>query len=132
PTGKGDVSKTHVKWQVPVDGEGTAGSSGIIVGAYLYRGSGHEHIRCWTMAAGEMGHEVKAPRLTPSASPIATADGRIYFARSGRSYVIRADPKLEVLATNELSDGEAFTTPAVSNGRIYIKGKSYLWCIGTP
>jgi len=35
-----------------------------------------------------------------------------------------------VLATNEIGDGDDYTTPAFSNGRIIIKGKSYLWCIG--
>jgi outer membrane protein assembly factor BamB len=130
PTGKGDVSKTHVKWQVRVDGDGVAGSSGIIVGDHIYRGGGHDFIRCWSLANGELANEVKAARLTPSASPIATPDGRIYFASPGKSYVIRADPKLEILATNDLNDGADYTTPAASEGRIFIKGKSYLWCIG--
>jgi hypothetical protein len=70
------------------------------------------------------------PRISPSTSPIATADGRIYFASSGGSYVIKAGPKLEVLATNDLGEGDAFVSAAVSGGRIFIKGKSYLWCIG--
>ena len=30
----------------------------------------------------------------------------------------------------DLNDGPDYPTPAVSNGRIYIRGKSYLWCIG--
>jgi outer membrane protein assembly factor BamB len=128
PTGKGDVSKTHVKWKSRV--EGVAGSSAIIVGDHVYRSSGQEFIRCWDVNSGELVDELKAPRITPSASPIATADGRIYFAGPGKSYVIRADPKLEVLATSDLNDGDNYTTPAVSGGRLYIKGKSYLWCIG--
>jgi outer membrane protein assembly factor BamB len=128
PTGMGDVTKTHVKWQNRV--EGVAGSTAIIVGNHVYRNSGQDFIRCWSLANGELVHEIKAPRITPSASPIATPDGRIYFACSGKSYVIGADPKLEVLAVNDLNDGPDYTTPAVANGRIYIKGKSYLWCIG--
>jgi hypothetical protein len=36
----------------------------------------------------------------------------------------------ELLATNDLHDGPGYTTPAVANGRLFIKGKSYLWCIG--
>ena len=38
-------------------------------------------------------------------------------------------PKFELLATNDLNDGH-YSTP-VSNGRIFIKVKSHLWCIGT-
>jgi outer membrane protein assembly factor BamB len=128
PTGEGDVSKTHVKWETRV--EGVSGSSAIIVGDHVYRSSGNNFIRCWSMADGSLVHEEKAPRLTPSASPIATADGRIYFASPGKSYVIKANPKLEILAINDLNDGADYTTPAISNGRIFIKGKSFLWCIG--
>jgi hypothetical protein len=46
-------------------------------------------------------------------------------------YVFKAGPTFEILATNELNDGADYTTPAVSGSRIYIKGKSYLWCIGS-
>jgi hypothetical protein len=129
PTGKGDVSKTHVKWQTRLTCP--AGSSSIIVGEYLYRGCDHDTIKCLTAATGETVYAEQVQKLTPSASPIATPDGRIYFASPGRSYVIKAGPKYEVLATNDLNDGPDYTTPAVSNGRIFIKGKSYLWCIGT-
>ena len=129
PTGTGDVSKTHVRWQARVDG--VAGSSAIIVGKQVYRSSGRQgFIRSWALANGELAHEKETPRITPSASPIATPDGRIYFASPGRSYVIKAGPRFEVLAGNDLDDGPDYTTAAVSNGRIFIKGKSYLWCIG--
>jgi outer membrane protein assembly factor BamB len=130
PTGSGDVSKTHVKWQIKVNG--AAGCSPIIVGDYVYRSSEPGLIRCWKLASGELVYEERAPRITPSASPIATADGRIYFASSGKSYVIKAGPTFEVLATNDLESGGGhdYTTPAVSDGRIYIKGRNYLWCIG--
>jgi hypothetical protein len=128
PTGKGEVSKTHVKWQTRV--AGVAGSSAIIVGDHVYRSSGKEFIRAWSLANGDLAHEEKTPRITPSASPFATPDGHIYFASPGRSYVIKAGPKFEILAVNDLHDGPDYTTAAVSNGRIYIKGKSYLWCIG--
>jgi outer membrane protein assembly factor BamB len=131
PTGKGEVSKSHVKWETRV--QGVAGSSAIIVGAHVYRSSGRRgHIRSWSLANGELAHEVETPTITPSASPIATPDGRIYFASSRRSYVIKAGPKFEILVTNDLDDapGADHTSAAVSNGRIFIKGKSYLWCIG--
>jgi outer membrane protein assembly factor BamB len=129
PTGKGDVSKTHLKWQV--DLTAPAGSSGIVVGKLLYRACGGDLLRCYKVADGELVYEKKLPRISPSTSPIATADGRIYFASCGRSYVIKAGEEYELLATNDLNEGDPYATPAISNGRIFIKGKSYLWCIGT-
>lgn len=128
-TGKGDVSKTHVKWQAKTTT--AAGSSAIIVGEHIYRSCDPGLIRCRMLSTGELVYEERTQRISPSASPIATPEGRIYFASSARTYVIRAGAKFEVLATNDLDDGPDYTTPAASNGRLFIKGKSYLWCIGT-
>jgi outer membrane protein assembly factor BamB len=128
-TGKGDVSKTHVKWQAKT--KTAAGSSAIVVGDYLYRSCDPGLILCRKLADGEEVYAERAAGISPSASPIACPDGRIYFASSNKSYVIKAGPKYEVLAVNALDDGPDYTTPAVSNGRLFIKGKSYLWCIGT-
>lgn len=129
PTGQGDVSKTHVKWQAEV--VAPAGSSAIVVGDYLYRACNNEMLHCYKMADGALVYEKKLPRISPSTSPIASADGRIYFASSGRSYVIQAGPAGEVLASNDLGEGDPYATPAVAAGRIFIKGRSYLWCIST-
>jgi outer membrane protein assembly factor BamB len=128
PTGRGDVSKTNVKWQVKLTAP--AGSSGIVVGDYLYRACNADLLRCWKMASGALVYEKKLPGISPSASPIASADGRIYFASPGKSYVIKAGPEFQLLATNNLGEGDPFTTPAVSGGRLFIKGRNYLWCIG--
>jgi outer membrane protein assembly factor BamB len=128
PAGRGDVSKTNVKWQVMVTAP--AGSSGIVVGDYLYRACNADVLRCWTMATGELVYEGRLPGVSPSASPVATPDGRIYFASAGKSYVVKAGPQFEVLAANNLGEGDPFTSPAVSGGRIFIKGRNYLWCLG--
>jgi outer membrane protein assembly factor BamB len=131
PTGTGDVSKTNIKWKIDV--KGAAGPSAIIVGDYLYRSGEPGVIRCWKVSDGEEVYEEKALRITPSASPFATADGRIYFASPRRTYVIKAGPKYEVLAVNDLEEeggSQDYTTPAVSDGRLYFKGRNYLWCIG--
>ena len=110
--------------------EVAAGSSVIIVGPFIYRACDPSLIRCRELATGEILYEERTPGICPGASPIACADGRIYFGSPGKSYVIKAGPKFELLATNDLNDGH-YTTPAVSNGRLFIKGKTHLWCIGT-
>jgi len=131
PTGKGDVTKTHVKWQTNV--VSPAGSSPVIVGDYLYRICNNEMIRCFKVDTGEELYTQRTPKITPSSSPIVSPDGRIYFASPRTSYVLKAGPTYELLATNELEvegGSQDYTTPAVANGRIYIKGRHNLWCIG--
>lgn len=128
PGGKGDVTKTHVKWQTRLTAP--AGSSGICVGDYLYRACNEHLLKCFKMATGELVYEESLARVSPSASPTASADGRIYFASSGKSYVIEAGPEFKLLATNDLGEGNEFIAPAVADGRIFIKGRNHLWCIG--
>ena len=72
-------------------------------------------------------------RRGPSAdycSPV-SADGKIYqFAKTGTCYVIEAKPEFKVLAVNSLNDGSEFnSTPAISEGKIYVRSNKNLYCI---
>jgi outer membrane protein assembly factor BamB len=131
PVGTGDLTKTNIKWTTEV--KGAAGTSAIVVGDYLYRACDQGYIRCWKLTTGESEFEERVKGLSPSSSPFSTPDGRIYFASPKRTFVLKAGPSFELLATNDLeTDGGAqdYTTPAVSDGRIYFKGRSTLWCVG--
>jgi outer membrane protein assembly factor BamB len=63
------------------------------------------------------------------ASPL-LIDGKMYAASSvGDVYVFAAEPTFRLLARNEL--GETIrATPAVADGRLYIRGDRHLFCIG--
>jgi outer membrane protein assembly factor BamB len=62
------------------------------------------------------------------ASPVG-ADGRIYItSQSGISYVVRQGSKFEILAKNELDDGN-FSSPAIVGNELFIRGFKYLYCI---
>jgi outer membrane protein assembly factor BamB len=130
PGGSGDVSKTHVKWQHAKVPEGLG--SPVIVGDYLYRVHKPGVLKCWKLSTGEVVFDEKLEGISFLASPIATPDGRLYFASPGRSYVIKAGvPKLEVLADNKLKDaGDDGPSPAASGGRLFLKSASQLWCVG--
>ncbi len=88
------------------------------------------------MSDGELVFEERVDGLPTFSSPVATKDERIYYASAGKSCVVKAGPKLEVLATNDLGEGEknewTLTGPsaAVSEGRIYLRGPKSLTCIG--
>jgi outer membrane protein assembly factor BamB len=131
PTGKGDVTKTHIKWQTKVPE--ADGASAIIAGDYVYRVSKPDVLRCWKLDTGRLVYAERLSRVSTMASPIATADGRIYIACAAKSYVLKAGPKPEVLGSGDLNDGGDYQTPtpAVSGGRLFIKGKTHLWCIGS-
>lgn len=63
------------------------------------------------------------------ASPVAV-DGRIYFLNmAGLTTVVAADARYEKLAENPLDD-ETLASPAITAGRIYIRGRKHLYAIG--
>jgi outer membrane protein assembly factor BamB len=64
-----------------------------------------------------------------SASPV-SAEGRIYFVSAeGEKIVIEAGPEFKVLARNSLGE-KVQASPAISQGRIFIRTEQRLFCIG--
>jgi outer membrane protein assembly factor BamB len=64
------------------------------------------------------------------ASPVA-GDGKIFLAsHNGVVSVLRAGGQQELLAANPLEE-EIFATPAIVNGRLYVRTVSALYCFGT-
>lgn len=61
---------------------------------------------------------------------IATSDGRVYFVSTGKSYVIQAGPKFEIVGGGDLGGWGNGSSPAVSNGRIFVRDFDFLWCLG--
>jgi outer membrane protein assembly factor BamB len=128
PNGSGDVSKTHIKWTVPQMSEGI--SSPIIAGNYVYRLLSPGILKCWDAASGKQLYAERLPGLSSTwASPIADAHGRLYFATAGKSYVIQSGPRFRVLAVNDLGDAN-HPSPAVADGKLFLVGMNYLYCIG--
>ena len=66
---------------------------------------------------------------TYSASPV-LADGRIYVTNeAGLTTVFRTGPEFEVVAQNALDD-YCLSSPAISDGQIFIRTTGYLYAIG--
>ena len=137
PDGEGEVTKTHLKWTVAQIPEGL--SSAVIVSdspepgarARVYRTHNPDILKCFDLATGELVYAGRLPGVSTWASPIVTPDGRLYFASAGRSYVVRAGPKFEVLAVNEIGEDNR-ASAAVAGGRIFLRGNKSLYCIGNP
>ncbi|MBM4042933.1 MAG: hypothetical protein FJ290_30965, partial [Planctomycetes bacterium] len=128
PTGQGDVEKTHVKWRQ----EKSPGdySSPVVAGEFIYKAAKEGEVLCRTLATGEEVFRDKLDKVSKLASPIATADGRVYFVSTGTSYVLKAGPKLEIIGGGTLGGWGNGSSPAVANGRIFVRDFEFLWCIG--
>ncbi len=79
---------------------------------------------------GQTGREHYRERLggNCNSSPVASG-GRIYASNNdGETFVVKAGPKFELLATNEL--GERITaSPAITGQRLIYRTDSHLYCI---
>lgn len=129
PTGSGNVNNTaHIKWEHKKVPEGLG--SPLIVGDYLYRVHRPDLVKCWELSTGKLVGEKRLQGVSITASPIATADGRIYIACPARSYVLEGGPKLEVKAVNTLPGGDQGPSAAISGGRIFLKDETRLFAIG--
>ena len=64
-----------------------------------------------------------------TASPVAAGD-KIYFpSEDGEVYVVKAGPKFELLATNDMGE-VLMATPAIVDGTILVRGRHHLFAIG--
>jgi outer membrane protein assembly factor BamB len=85
-------------------------------------------IYCLDAKTGEQLYNDRVHSAIYRASPV-LADGKIYLsARDGTISVIKAGPKFEKLAINKLPI-QLTASPAISNGRIYIRGWETLYAI---
>ena len=127
PSGSGDITKTHVKWKIPNIPEGL--SSPAAFGDGLYRLHSPGVLRSFEMANGHERFTARLDGVSTQSSPIIAPDGTIFLASGGKSYVIKAGPKLDILATNDLEDPSPAST-AAAHGMLVIKGGRFLYGVG--
>jgi len=125
--GRGDISRSHVLWTF---GNGPDVPTPVTDGTYVYVVNDRGIMFCLEARSGKeiYGRQRLRPG-TYSASPV-LADGKIYVTNEdGVTSVVKAGPAFEVLAENDLND-YTLSSPAISDGQIFIRTAKALWCIG--
>src|SRR5262245_12867180 len=126
--GRGDVTRTHRLWSFD---NGPDVPTPVSDGKLLYTITDRGVAYALDVATGRVVYGPQ--RLRPdsySASPV-LADDRIYVTseNEGLTSVYRAGPKFELLAENPLDD-YCLSSPAISEGQIFIRSTGHLWAIG--
>jgi outer membrane protein assembly factor BamB len=87
-------------------------------------------LTCLNVDTGEVVYEGGRVPVPSSirASLVAFEDKLLVTSDNGTTFVIRAGPKFEVLATNTV-DEPVWASPALSRGTIYIRGAEHLFAI---
>lgn len=126
PTGKGDVTETHIKWTLTRGAPHTP--SPIVVGDHVYIVSDKGIATCLNAVTGEtMWQERFGGNY--SASPL-YADGKIYFqSEEGVSTIIAPGATFQLIAKNEL-EPRTFASHAISGSTLLIRTEKHLYRIG--
>ncbi|MCA1615968.1 MAG: PQQ-binding-like beta-propeller repeat protein [Acidobacteria bacterium] len=125
--GRGDVTSTHLLWSTA---NGPDVPSPVTDGKYFYIVNDKGIVYCLDAKTGkEVYGQQRLKPGTYSASPV-LADGKIYATNEdGLTSVVKAGPQFEILAENALGE-YTLSSPAVSDGQIFIKTSAALYCIG--
>jgi len=129
PAGTGNVTKTHVLWAKK--NEGGYVPSPVADGGYFFVVTDEGLASCWEAGSGKLCWKERIGKHH-SASAVA-AEGRVYFTDDdGTTYVVKAGPEFELLAKNRIGE-RCFSSPAFSDGEIFIRGETHLCCVaGRP
>jgi outer membrane protein assembly factor BamB len=126
--GSGDVTTTHVVWRT---GKGVAYvPSPLYHHGYLYVVADGGLLTCFEAATGKQVWQERLPGAFTS-SLVLVGDLLYATNEAGRTYVVKAGPKFELVATNDLGDG-VLATPTVCGGRVFLRTSHDLYCLGSP
>jgi outer membrane protein assembly factor BamB len=124
--GKGEVTDSHLVWRTPRGGPHVP--SPILFQDRLYAINDTGIATCLNAVDGKVIFQARL-RDKFSASPI-ESEGRLYCpAESGKTYVLKAADKFEVLAENDLGE-PILASPAAFGGRLYLRAGQELFCLG--
>ena len=132
PDAAGDITQSQsqgVAWSHRTGGPYV--TSPLALEEYLYVPQDKGSLTCYEARTGKVVYEQQplGARTIITASPVA-ADGRIYVqTEGGVCYVVKPGPMFEILAVNKL-DETFCASPAISAGKIYLRGLRHLYCIG--
>jgi len=127
--GSGDVTRTHRLFRIE-DNPQNIGSA-VATGGYVYRANAWGGtLDCVDPATGKLKWSERGKDGDYWAS-VVMVDGLLYAtSQKGTTIVYKPNPKqLEIVAANQLNE-TCQATPAVADGRIFIRTMKHLYCIG--
>ncbi len=103
-------------------------SSPVAVEGLIFLGTSYGVFACFDAKTGEMQWEFEG-NSGFYGSPIAV-DGKIYVMdMSGTTYIFEISRELKLIGEPALGE-KSVVTPAFAEGKIYLRGTKYLYCIG--
>ncbi len=126
--GTGDITQSHRLWHHPKNPQRIG--SGVVHGDHLYMANGGPGtLQCFHLKTGKDLWEGKRVTEACWASTVLVGDKLLVTEQNGQTTILVASPQYKVLAKNSLKE-HTDASPAIANGRIFIRTYQHLWCIG--
>ncbi|MCK5102180.1 MAG: PQQ-binding-like beta-propeller repeat protein, partial [Cyclobacteriaceae bacterium] len=127
---KGNVNGTDaIVWEYNQNASYTP--SALLANDKLYfLRSNNGNLTCIDAADGKENYSLEKLEGTGTvfASPVGVQDRLYISSQSGITYVVKQGSNFEILAKNELEDGN-FASPAIVGDELFIRGFQYLYCL---
>jgi outer membrane protein assembly factor BamB len=106
--------------------------SNILYDGYLYLLTDNGIVTCLDPATGVVKYEGGRPPKPAKfmGSPVAFGGYVALTSEDGETFLVKAGPAHAIERTNSI-DEPVFSSPAIANGRIYIRGQKHLFAIGS-
>ena len=125
--GRGDVTNTHVLWSF---NNGPDVPTPVTDGTYVYAINDRGIMWCLDAKTGKEIYGRQRLRPATYSGSAVLADGKIYITdEDGVTSVVQAGPNFVKLAENDLGE-YTLSSPAISEGQIFIRTESFLYAIG--
>ena len=105
--------------------------SNMLYGDYVYLLTDAGVVTCLDAETGSVQYEGARPPVASHfmGSPVAFGGLIAMTSEEGDTFMLKAGPKPEMVRTNTV-DEPVYSSPAIANGRIYIRGEKHLFAIG--
>jgi outer membrane protein assembly factor BamB len=124
--GVGTVDDEHIVWRTTRNCSYVP--SPVICGDYFLVVADNGIASCYEANSGKQQWVARLAAANHSAS-LLTVNGLVLFiADDGMARIVRPGSQYELIAENPLGE-DCYASPAVSNGRLYLRGVQNLYCI---
>ncbi len=133
--GRKNISDTHRLWK---SGDSSYVATPLLLDGRLFWVADRGQVLVMDAASGELVHRRRLSGLKSGgravyASPVLAGDHIYVVSRRSGTYVFAAEPELPQVAHNPpLDDTDFNATPAIVDGRIYLRSDRSLYCVSPP
>ncbi len=128
PGARGEATESHVRWRYAKNLPYIP--SPVFDGGRLYMIKNGGIISCVDAKSGRLLKQKRAPGSHDYYSSPVIGDGKLLVVDvEGNATMFSATPELKVLSTVDFDDA-TFATPALVDGRIYLRTNKRLYCFG--